>query len=49
MLGAFSLPLARRRAVIGTFPPERTFKGGNVVIGKKVLVGTFSPETTFWT
>lgn len=47
MLGTFSLLVARKRAVVGTCPPEKTFKGGNVVIGEKVLIGTFAPETTF--
>ena len=46
MLGTFSLPVARKRAVVGTFPSERTFKGENFVIGEKVLIVTFAPETT---
>ena len=39
--------LPGKRAVVGTCPPEKTFKGGNVVIGEKVLIGTFASETTF--
>jgi len=47
VLGTFSLPVARKRAVVGTFPSERTFKGENFVIGEKGLIGTFAPEATF--
>lgn len=42
MLGTFSLPVARKRAVVGTFLSERTFKGENFVIGEKALIGTFA-------
>ena len=43
MLGTFSLVVARKRAVVGTCPPEKTFKGGNVVIGEKSPDWHFCP------